>query len=256
MSILRAFYRLKNKDTKLTKTTKGRGTSINHVGDSLEKYVGSLFNKNEISYLGNPNNPPDLMLKGAEAMEIKKVPNLTSDIALNSSFPKSKLYAHDKMLTVSCIECEEWKEKDFIYVIGCVKNKILKNIWFVYGNCYAADNKIYQRVKDKINTEIKTIPNIEWAETLELGKVKRVDPLGITYLRVRGMWAIQHPQKVFKDFLDDSNAYLILKKEKYNSFPKNERENIKKRCNVKNIKISNPNNPARTIDATLIKMKI
>ena len=101
------------------------GTVINKVGDSLESFVDDLFNKKSVySYIGNPNNPPDRILKNAEALEIKKVSNVRSDIALNSSFPKAKLYIDDQMLTAACRECEkDWKEKDMVYIIGAVENK-------------------------------------------------------------------------------------------------------------------------------------
>ncbi len=48
-------------------------------------------------------------------------------------------------------------------------------------------------------------------------KVKKVDPLGITNLRVRGMWSIYHPSKVFGYVTKKSNkpyikAIMLLKK--------------------------------------------
>ena len=39
-----------------------------------------------------------------------------SQIALNSSYPKDKLYADSPMITQECRECENWREKDIIYV--------------------------------------------------------------------------------------------------------------------------------------------
>ena len=57
---------------------------VNFVGEQLEYYVrdaiaGSLVakEKEEIyskvySYLGNQNNPPDIIIKGGDAFEIKK----------------------------------------------------------------------------------------------------------------------------------------------------------------------------------------
>ena len=38
---------------------------------------------------------------------------------------------------------------------------------------------------------------LEAGETDELGRINKVDPLGITSLRVRGMWQIKNPSKVF-----------------------------------------------------------
>ena len=40
------------------------------------------------------------------------------------------------------------------------------------------------------------------------GKIKKVDPLGITDLRVRGMWSIFHPVRVF-DYLPKMDLKLM-----------------------------------------------
>jgi hypothetical protein len=69
----------------------------------------------------------------------------------------------------------------------------------VYGDCYAAKRDIYQRIADKISNGISEISDVELVDTNELAKVKKVDPLGITDLRVRGMWHIENPIKVFQD---------------------------------------------------------
>ncbi|WP_265091093.1 NgoPII family restriction endonuclease [Moraxella nonliquefaciens] len=59
---------------------------INNVGDALERYVQDLFlgdfdldaNDRNVkisecfSYFGNSSNPPDMMLKGGDAIEVKK----------------------------------------------------------------------------------------------------------------------------------------------------------------------------------------
>lgn len=88
------------------------------------------------SYLGNQNNPPDLIIKNGDALEIKKIETNDGNIALNSSFPKDKLYSDSSLITNACKNCEEytWDIKDICYVIGCFDKS--KNIWFIYGDCY------------------------------------------------------------------------------------------------------------------------
>ena len=86
------------------------------------------------------------------------------------------------------------------FAIGHVpkKSKNLKSLWFIFGDCYAADSNTYEKVEKKISQQITSIQNMEInSETNELSGVKNVDPLNITYLRVRGMWIIEHPKKVF-----------------------------------------------------------
>ena len=43
----------------------------------------------EFSYLGNTNNPPDMMLRSGDAIEVKKIESSTSALALNSSATKT-----------------------------------------------------------------------------------------------------------------------------------------------------------------------
>ena len=101
----------------LTSHYSGRNRA-NGVGDALEKYIKDLFANtlscnddycrmqtyNEIfSYTGNQNNPPDIILKNGDAIEVKKVQGNANALALNSSYPKSKLYSDSTMITSNCI---------------------------------------------------------------------------------------------------------------------------------------------------------
>lgn len=247
----------------------------NSMGDALELYIKDLFcnsleeknpeKKNEIynsyfSYIGNQNNPPDIIIKQGDAIEVKKIESLRSGIALNSSYPKDKLFSDSPMITTACRNCEEWSEKDLIYVIGVSTNEKLKTLWFVYGDCYAASKEIYERVRDMISKGVNELQNVEFSETNELGRVNKVDPLGITYLRIRGMWGIENPIKVFSyvvtiDQKSELVVNAIMLKEKYLSFPENDRENIEQlvseNLTIKDIKIKSPNNPAELLEAKL-----
>lgn len=244
---------------------------VNGVGDALEKYVkdlfaGTLFCNNEylkmqqyqevFSYTGNQNNPPDIILKNGDAIEVKKVQGNANALALNSSYPKDKLYADSTMITSNCRNCEQWNVKDIIYIVGNTTDTHLKELWFIYGDCYAADKEIYERIKDTIINGLHSIPNIELAETNELGKIKKVDPLGITDLRVRGMWSIFHPKKVFdyipkQSILSDFKFYCVMKTEKFEQFSQEDKDSLYNLVNDKffihDIQIRNPNNPAQLI---------
>jgi hypothetical protein len=166
---VKSFYQAKNR--------------ANSVGDALEKYVKDIFantfqeengaERNKIysqvfSYMGNQNNPPDLILKNGDAIETKKIESPKSSLALNSSYPKSKLYSNSPMLTAACKACEAWTEKDIIYIVGCTTNGSLKYLWIVYGDCFAASKEIYESIWNKVRDGIANIPDIEFAETKEL----------------------------------------------------------------------------------------
>ena len=217
------------------------------------------------SYQGNKNNPPDLMLRDSDAIEIKKLESKNSAIALNSSYPKAKLYANNPMITKDCKECETWDIKDMLYAIGYVHSATLKSLWLVYGDCFCADKETYERIKNTISDGITSILDVEFTETKELGKVKKVDPLGITDLRIRGMWHIDNPNKTFSyiynyDETKDFQLICLMKKDKYNSLESSDRKAIEDIHNdniiVKDVKIKNPNNPVQLIDAKLLVFKV
>lgn len=254
----------------------------NAEGDSLEEYIkdlyaGTLRESNEqrrlrqiekiFSYLGNDSNPPDAMINNGDAIEIKKLESVKGDIQLNSSHPKCKLRASSSMITEACKNAENgtWNEKDLLYVIGSVKNRYLRSLFMVYGIDYAASEETYLRVKRTIKDGVESLPGIKFAETDELGRLNKVDPLGITSLRIRGMWILQNPWKTFSYIteLDKEKTFefcAIINKEKYESFTeKNELEkliNTKNTLKIINVDIKNPNNPAKLIPAVMIRYTI
>ena len=160
-------------------------------------------------------------------------------------------------------ELVNWLEKDIIYVIGVVESKTnkIKILWFIYGNCYSANKEVYQRIIDKISCGIEEISDIEFIKTNEIAKVKKVDPLGITDLRVRGMWHIKNPINVFNDVIKidlkkNFTMNAIMLDNKYKSFDINDRNYIENLKNedllIKNIMIQSPDNPANLLNAKLI----
>lgn len=248
----------------------------NSMGEALEEYVKDLYAgtveetdeqiRNRkiskcFSYLGNQNNPPDSIIRNGDAIEVKKIESKGSSLALNSSYPKAKVFSTSKMITDACRNCEDWAEKDIVYTVGVVKNNILSNLCMVYGADYAASEEVYTRIKDVISSGVNSIPGVEFAETNELGRVNRVDPLGITYLRVRGMWGIENPMKVFSYIyqIDDSKSFnfmALINNDKYDTLEYTEElEGLvgrDKGLQIKDVEIKNPDNPAQLKQAKLI----
>ena len=88
-----------------------------------------------------------------------------------------------------------------------------------------------------------------------------MDPLGITNFRIRGMWEIENPIKVFSYIYNynkrqDFSLIALMLKSKFESFPKEDIDAIKEddKINVKDVRIKNPNNPAEMMDAKLITL--
>lgn len=183
-------------------------------------------------------------------------------LALNSSYPKSKIYSDSTMITSACRDCEKWDVKDLIYIIGNTDDTSIKELWFVYGDCYAADKNIYERIKNTIIDGLHSIPDIELTETNELGKVKKVDPLGITDMRIRGMWSIFHPKKVF-DYIPKQNIeaqfkfFCIMKEDKFNSFSDEDKNALNHLVNnnfiISDLRVKNPNNPSDLINVKFME---
>ncbi len=268
-NILKAIINLTKTPTYELKEFYTNHNRANSMGDALEEYIKDIFAdtyaiKGEeqrleqisetFSYLGNNSNPPDAMLRKGDAIEVKKIENNNSSLALNSSYPKHKLFSDNTMISNSCRDAEEWNEKDIIYAVGVVDENKLVNLSFVYGLDYCASEETYTKIKTKIKDGVEIIPGVEFAETKELGRVNKVDPLGITYLRVRGMWGIENPWTVFKyvyekDLKKEFNFFAIINEEKYADFSKEDRkefEDFVNRCklNMTKVKIKNPDNPA------------
>ncbi|TQV62549.1 MAG: NgoPII family restriction endonuclease [Sulfurovum sp.] len=277
-NILKAFVTIVNNNKINIDTLKSGNNRANNMGEGLENFIKNAFAntlneddelkrlsifENIYAYMGNKNNPPDLILKNSDAIEIKKLESKNSAIALNSSYPKAKLHADSLMITKACRECEQWSEKDMLYAIGYTTQSQLKSLWFIYGDCFCADKEIYERIKDTISHGITSIADVEFTPTNELGKVKKVDPLGITDLRIRGMWHIENPTKIFNYLYnyDETKSFqliCLMKKEKYNSMPLEDIEAIEELENVSigDVKIKNPNNPVQLIDGVMLVFKI
>lgn len=274
-NILEAIVNIANNPILQIKNHYSGRNRANNVGEALETFVKDAFANiihatdeqermeryNEVfSWLGNQNHPPDIMIRQGDAIEVKKTQSANSDLALNSSYPKSNIQANSTMITQECRTCENWTEKDLIYCVGHTDDESVNSLWMVYGNIYAAKHETYQVIKQKITDGINEIPNVELAETNELGRVNRVDPLGITNLRIRGMWQIQNPRRVFNYLHTPTDRKFelvaIVPTAKYNSFPidsKNRIENLgNPNLTINDVKVKDPNNPANLIDAKLI----
>ncbi|MDR1772274.1 MAG: NgoPII family restriction endonuclease [Hungatella sp.] len=279
-NIIRAIINLVNNPIIELKQYSESHNRANSMGESLEEYIKDIFagtvNENDMmvrnkkisqsfSYLGNQNNPPDSIINGGDAIEVKKIENKGSFLALNSSYPKTKIFSNSTMITDACRNCETWIEKDIIYTVGIVKNNLLSGLCMVYGEDYAASEGIYTRIKDVISKGVNSIEGVEFSVTNELGRVNKVDPLGITYLRVRGMWGIENPMKVFnyiyrRDESKQLNFMALINQDKYNTLQyTDELERLAREVenlNMLDVEIKEPDNPAKLRPAKLVTFSV
>ena len=256
----------------------GGSNRINAMGYALEDYVKNLFANSfdclererlekwseTFSYLGNDANPPDIMLKGGDAIEVKKIQSDNAALALNSSQPKHTLLITNPLLSNACREAEAWDEKDIIYAVGVVSGNRLKHFCMVYGREYCASSECYERIRQSIKHGVETSAGVEFAQTRELGRVNRVDPLGITYLRIRGMWHIENPWKVFdyvyrRNLNAEFNFMSIINRTKWDALPNRgalvELQSSFPSLKLADVRVHDPDNPARLNDAVLISFE-
>jgi|694.fasta_scaffold44329_3 hypothetical protein len=238
---------------------------INSIGEGLEVYIKDAFcgtfnfddeeHKQEIfadnfSYSGNQNNPPDIIIRNGDAIEVKKLESPNSAIALNSSYPKDKLYTDSPMITEACRNCEDWKEKDLLYSIGVASNKILRSLWFVYGDCYAANKEVYEKALEEIQNIKESPLQVDF-------RCEKIDLLDITKYSSKEGWAMQNPNQVFNylENIDKFDINCLMSLDKYSSFPIENIAEIEsnKKIKIQNVKIKNPNNTAKLLSAKLIQ---
>lgn len=275
MNIINAVVNLvQNPVTQLVNYYQGKNRA-NNAGDALEEYIKDIFANsfdmpetkrlerlNQVfSYLGNNSNPPDSMLRNGDAIEVKKIESDNAALALNSSYPKHTILSSSPMISSACKAAENWTEKDIIYAVGVVKQNCLKHLCMVYGLDYCASEECYVRIKSTIKNGVEAIPGVEFAESRELGHINKVDPLGITYMRIRGMWGIENPWKVFnyvymRDMSKKFTFMCIINESKWNTL-NNIQEltdlvQVTNGLSVKDIRIKNPDNPAQLNNAKLV----
>lgn len=210
----------------------------NSLGEAFEVYIKNVFAgafglagtayqekiSAAFSYQGSASKPPDLMIRGGDAIEIKKLQTKDSQIQLNSSFPKNKLHAEDSRVAAEAKNAEPWTEKDILYVVGNVdaKAKTVKSMWWVYGDCLIDEelDSVAERIfsKDSLVEEFKKNGEVR-VENLGIG--------GCLSFQFKAQWA-------FKGFADSlSRDYVpflnvLMREEKYNSFPAQDRAEIEK----------------------------
>ena len=247
---------------------------VNAQGDKLEDYVLDAYANSfaldgvprdnalqtVFSYLGNSSTPPDAMLLGGDALEVKKFEHISNDdLPLNSSYPKDVPHSNNPLLTETCKTCEQWTVKDMAYHIGFLDGNAVKRLWIAYGDCFCAKEAVYQTIASTITNGLNQIHGISLSPTKELARVNDVDSLGITNLRIRGMWTISSPNKLFENIVNyDETAqfqlFCVMTTKKYNSFPQNDRDNLiaKQGVNISVRVVPDPNNNAQNIGVTII----
>ncbi|MBC1482785.1 MULTISPECIES: NgoPII family restriction endonuclease [Listeria] len=267
---------------RLTPIFRSNGTA-NAAGDSLEFFVKDMFctgasayqhevDKEKyydkyLSWKGNSSNFPDFIIKEGVGVEPKKMNGVgTGNLALNSSFPKAYIYPDTQNLPIKELITEsQWEKKEVVYVIGNLNKKDDKlfRLWLAYGNTFIASESIYLDLKESVKEAVVDLPDAIFVDTKEFGRIKKVDPLGISNLRLRGMWELSHPEVVFQKYLqmhkipeNATKINLIITENEYENLsekPDLSRYIEENRLQIQKILIPNPNNLEEEISAYLFE---
>jgi hypothetical protein len=280
INVLDAIYNIAQREELEIKDITFGNNRANNMGEGLESFIKDAFSnmfdepdknvrnlkyKEVFSFQGSKRNPPDLMLRNGPAIEVKKIESLSTELQLNSSHPKQTLKSDSPFITIKCVECEEWTEREFIYVIGHIPKDTnrLSSLWFVYGDIYSASEETYLSLKNDIATNIDQMPDVEFSETNEIGRVNQVDPLGITHLRIRGMWLLQPPFKVYDyihNYKQDKRfqCFAIIPVTKFNNFPELSIDRLieSEGVIITDVNVNDPDNPVELIACKLIEFKV
>ncbi|RHW50337.1 restriction endonuclease [Lactobacillus bombicola] len=288
---------LKHNSTRLTPIYKSNG-SANATGDNLEFFIKDMFCWNALQYsyqeqkemeykklfswTGDSTHFPDLIIKGGAGIESKKVNDDSySTVPLNSSYPKDYITSETQNYPKDSLKNEpilDWDTKPVIYAIGNLNTKNpqnlnqLKSLWFVYGNTMVPKNQYYQEIIKGIRNSIQKSAqsNIDWIKSKELARVHGIDKLKRTNMRVRGMYELQHPEKIFNKYINNitipknkSKIYVVILDSDLNELIQDmdqEWENLSKELDtyktagnlfVKNINLPDPNGIKSNLPATI-----
>ena len=242
-----------------------------YVKDAISGSFQSVKNKKAtdryqevFSYIGNKNKPPDMIIKGGDALVIKIINTYKGSFTINNSPPKDRIMWNDPWIIKNCrmIDGGQWNSKDLFYVIGSTQKRRINYLLFMQGRCFIPEEKIYTKKINDLKKNIRIYLESEGLETdltIGLGKVNNIDPLGITSLRIKGVWRIKNPLKTFSDIFtydtkQEFTLIVLMLKEKFDSFPKKDADEIvnDNQIRIEDVKIKNPNNPQKKIDAKLI----
>jgi hypothetical protein len=193
---------------------------------ALSSHVDAAWERT-FSWRGSANHPPDFMIRGGDAVEVK-IHGGISQIQLNSSPPKRTLNVVDPRIQDGCRNCEDWTEKDFLYFIGKANSEYVEALWMIDGTCIADSSDTYDMIFDKLAL---TVTNLGGEPGNEIGRLNDVDALKATSLRIRAMWLLEHPARVFRSVLlepeDDSFVLnVLISTEKWDCYTKQETDAV------------------------------
>jgi len=225
------------KERDLTKLTPSSSVAAVQIqGKSLEDWVQFHITQSLggiLSWCGSLNRPPDVIIKSGVGVEVKQLGLELQDLQFNSSLPKRNITSFDPMLSLECRACElqPWK-KEMFYAIGHVAKKQIHTLCIIDGALIANTYKVYQKMLSAIKTALANTDNTHLVslKTNELGKFRSRDSLGNLIIRNRSMNQLEHPLRLYSDYLPINFKLLkgifLCSKVRYDAIPESQRQHI------------------------------
>ncbi|MBC8135791.1 MAG: NgoPII family restriction endonuclease [Fibrella sp.] len=195
-------------------------------------------------YLGNPTNPPDMMLRNGDAVQILRVPRDSLHLQLNSAYAMQKLYPTYPGLTSSARNCEPWSERDMIYAIGVEESRRLTTLWMIYGDCFAPSNATFER---NSGDELR-IYSPETKAFYLPGRGSITNP-------IRLLTAAFNTQSV--NFESEPRLVAVMRAEKYLSLPEPDRTAIENASGIEvhSVNLQNPEDTTQPLATKLLVLR-
>ena len=227
------------------------------IGHADKESIKEIWDE-RFSFHGGINNPPDIMIRNSIAVEVKKTETPGGRIHLNSSWPIRRLTVEDPHITEFCRQAEIWSEKPFLFVVGLVKprTKSISALWLVDGRCISDNEAVYESLMAKARAAILAAGA---TKSKEIGRFSSADSLQRTALRVRPMFELNHPSRIFKDIFQSQGTHqfilnVLIPTSSYLQFSEAQRLKLssQKDLLIRDLEIQDPTSSARLMNATLI----
>ncbi len=173
------------------------------------------------AYGGNPTNPPDMLIKGGDAVVTAMFDRNSPVAILYSASAEQQLSVDDPSLSRAARTCETWDKRDLLYVF--VSTDVT---CFLYGDCFAASNTDEQNCSRRARVKNPHRLIAEWGG-VELAAKVTASPL-----------------------------VAVLRQTKYDGFPESDRVAIQSTLGVQiySINIPDPDNKSRTVAVILLTL--
>jgi len=134
----------------------------------------------------------------------------------------------------------------------------LKSIFFIQGPCLACTPDYYENLFKNFKQHIYK-GKFTFSETKEVARLNNIDPLNYTNLRVRAMFLMKNPFKIFEfcqiKESSNMNVFCLMTDKKYSSFKGEDIKLLNQNADIEiyDKKINDPMDKNKFLDCKFIE---